>query len=144
MTTRIDHTATGTTADVSVTSWTRLDAELRMLCRGLCYPNGWHPDGVTTFVRLPGDAEYAQALNTICRRLANDFGLTQTITRDGDQWRVRFGRTTAATAAAHSWRTALQPAAEEDVLRTVAVKARAALRRFTAAWGYRRARNTNV
>lgn len=137
MTTQIDWTTTSVAPQEPATSWTRLDAELRMLCRGLRYPTGWLPEGVTTFVRLPGDAEYAQALATICRRLAVEFALTQTVVRDGDQWRVRFARTVAPEPAP-SWRGETQPVVEEDVLRVAAVKAREALRRFAAAWGQRR------
>ena len=109
-----------------------------MLCRGLRYPSGWVPEGVTTFVRLPGDAEYAQAVSAICRRLTGEFGLEQSVTRQGDQWRVRFARPLDGEAAP-GWWVRSGPIAEEDMVRPVAVGVRAALRRFAAAWQSRHA-----
>ena len=136
MTTRIDGPQTTTTVGEPATRWTQLDSELRMLCRGLCYPSGWTPEGVTTFVGLPGDAEYAQAIAAICRRLAGEFGLEQTVVRQGDRWRVRFARP-VATAPALAWWARPVPGGEEDVVRPVAVGMRAALRRFAVAWHFR-------
>ena len=107
-----------------------------MLCRGLRHPSGWTPEGITTFVVLPGDAEYAQAIAAICRRLAGEFGLEQTVVRQGDRWRVRFARPVAA-APAPAWWARPAPCAEEDVVRPVAVGMRAALRRFAVARRYR-------
>jgi hypothetical protein len=92
MTARIDRPELDTQAHEPTTSWTRLDTELRMLCRSLASPSGWAPEAVTTFVRLPGDAEYRQAIGTLCRRLAAEHGLAQTVRRQGDDWSVRFAR----------------------------------------------------
>lgn len=63
-----------------------------MLCRSLANAAGWTPEAVTTFVRLPGDSEYRQAMGTLCRRLAAEYGLDQTVRRQGDDWCVRFAR----------------------------------------------------
>ena len=91
-----------TTVQEPVTSWTRLDGELRMLCRGLRPSEGWTLQAASTFVRLPGDAEYKQAIGTICRRLAAEYGLGYTVVREGADWRVRFARPDAdVTVPAH-------------------------------------------
>ncbi|MFN8541682.1 MAG: hypothetical protein U0232_29915 [Thermomicrobiales bacterium] len=79
------------------TPWSELDRELRMLCRSLTRLGGWSPDAVTTFVTLPGDAEYEQALSALCRRLAEECGLAQSVRRQGAHWVVRFARPEAAT-----------------------------------------------
>lgn len=79
------------------TSWSALDRELRMLCRSLERTSGWSPDAITTFVTLPGDAEYEQALTALCRRLAEECGLEQGVRRQAQQWVVRFARPEAAT-----------------------------------------------
>ena len=87
-----------TTVQEPVTSWTRLDGELRMLCRGLRPSAGWTLQAVSTFVHLPDDAEYKQAIGAICSRLATEHGLTYTVVRDGADWRLRFARPEAAAA----------------------------------------------
>jgi hypothetical protein len=96
MTTEIDRAGCDMRAGEPETSWTRLDAELRMICRSLVRPAGWMPEAVTTFVRLPGDAEYRQAIGTLCCRLAAEHGLEQTVRRQGDDWCVRFARPVVA------------------------------------------------
>ena len=87
-----------TTVQEPVTSWTRLDGELRMLCRGLSPSAGWTLQAVSTFVHLPDDAEYKQAIGAICRRLAAEYGLTYMVVREGSDWRLRFARPDAAAA----------------------------------------------
>ena len=81
-----------TTVQEPVTSWTQLDGELRMLCRGLGRSQGWTLQAVSTFVRLPGDAEYRQAIGTLCSRLAAEYALDYAVVREGADWRVRFAR----------------------------------------------------
>lgn len=81
------------------TLWSTLDRELRMLCHSLTRTNGWSPQAITTIVTLPGDAEYEQALTTLCRRLAEECGLEQMVRRQGEQWVVRFARPEGATRA---------------------------------------------
>ena len=121
MTARIDQPELGTGAHEPATSWTRLDGELRMLCRSLANPAGWTPEAVTTFVRLPGDSEYRQAMGTLCRRLAAEYGLEQTVRRQGDDWCVRFARPATLKA------TGSDAAAAERGLRV-------AFERVCAAW----------
>lgn len=99
MTTRVDRPAAGALEREPATCWTQLDAELRMLCRGLGRPSGWSPEAVTTFVHLPGDAEYAQAMTTLCCRLAREYDLEQTLLRESGRWRVRFARPEVAEPA---------------------------------------------
>jgi hypothetical protein len=96
-----------------------------MLCRSLASPSGWAPEAVTTFVRLPGDAEYRQAIGTLCRRLAVEHGLEQTVRRQGDDWCVRFARPVVAGKAV----------AAQDVARAnpVSSRLRAAIARVYAA-----------
>ena len=78
-----------------VTFWTTLDSSLRLLCRGLVC--SWCADlrAVTTFTRLPEDAEYEQALRTVCRRLAEEFGVEEAVWREEDVWWIRFSRPVA-------------------------------------------------
>ena len=85
----------GTTVQKPVTTWAQLAAEMRMLCCGLAVSEGWTLRTVSTFVRLPGDQEYQQAIGTLCRRLAGEYGLEQSVVREGPDWRVRFSRPTA-------------------------------------------------
>src|SRR5690242_7803866 len=81
-----------TTVQEPATSWTQLDGELRMLCRGLSRSQGWTLQAVSTFVRLPGDAEYRQAIGTLCGRIAAEYALDYAVVREGADWRVRFAR----------------------------------------------------
>ena len=92
MTAKIDRPELDGLAREPETRWTQLDAELRMLCRSLSRTSGWTPEAVTTFVSLPGDAEYRQAIGTLSQRLAAEYGLEQTVCREGSDWRVRFAR----------------------------------------------------
>jgi hypothetical protein len=98
MMTLVNAPRTGGGTGQPATSWSTLDAELRMLCRSLTRCHGWTAQAVTTYVTLPCDAEYEQALTTLCRRLAEEHGLDQTVRREGEQWVVRFARPVAATA----------------------------------------------
>jgi hypothetical protein len=92
MATRVERPEREARAQESATRWTQLEGELRMICRSLANPQGWTPEAVTTFVRLPGDAEYQQAIGALCRRLGLEYRLETTVRRDGDDWGVRFAR----------------------------------------------------
>jgi hypothetical protein len=98
MTAKIDRPELETLAHEPATHWTQLDAELRMLCRSLSRTSGWTPEAVTTFVCLPGDVEYQQAIGTLCQRLAAEYRLEQTVRREGGDWCVRFARLAVAEA----------------------------------------------
>lgn len=83
----------------SVSRWTSLERELGMLCRGLSH--SWCADlrAVSTVVSLPGDAEYEQAVCTLCQRVADEFGVLQSVRRDGDAWAICFSRPVGENAA---------------------------------------------
>src|SRR3954471_14726112 len=101
------------------TRWTRLEDELRLLCRSL--RNSWCDDmaAVTTFVQLPGDAEYEQAMRALCQRLADEFGLQQTVRREGESWTIRFSRSLPAHAAENRAGSGLVARANEAARRLV-------------------------
>src|SRR5262245_12602404 len=92
MTTEIGRPEQDAQVGEPATRWTQLETELRMICRSLASPQGWTPDAVTTFVGLPGDAEYRQAMSTLCRRLGLEYRLEAAVRRQGDDWSVRFAR----------------------------------------------------
>jgi hypothetical protein len=119
-----------TLAKETATRWTQLDAELRMICRSLASPKGWTPEAVTTFVRLPGDAEYRQAIGTLCRRLALEYRLEASVRRDGDEWRVRFARPVVAGQATTVRELARAQSARSGVRAAIA-QAYAAARRLS-------------
>jgi hypothetical protein len=100
MTAKIDRPGLDALAHELATRWTQLDAELRMLCRSLSRTSGWTPEAVTTFVCLPGDAEYRQAIGTLCQRLAAEYGLEPAVRREGGDWCVRFARPASVESAA--------------------------------------------
>jgi hypothetical protein len=129
MTTRTDRAERDAQAHEPMTRWTQLDTELRMICRSLANPKGWAPEAVTTFVRLPGDAEYRQAIGTLCRRLGLEFRLDQTVQRQGDEWCVRFARPMVA-GKAKAAQGASGAALVRGSLRVAIARAYAAARRL--------------
>ena len=126
MTAKIDRPGLGALAHEPATRWTQLDAELRMLCRSLSRISGWTPEAVTTFVCLPGDAEYRQALGTLCHWLAAEHGLVQTVRREGGDWCVRFARPAVAEVKGQTQQSPDATAAERGL--------HAAFGRACAAW----------
>ena len=75
--------------------WT-LTRELNMMGRGLA--NSWSDrlEAVSTVVRLGDDAAQEQVLRAVCRQVAGEFGLQQTVRRGGEVWHVRFSRAPVA------------------------------------------------
>lgn len=142
MATRVDRPVPGAAEREPATRWTQLDAELRMLCRSLGHAEGWSPAAVTTFVCLPGDAEYRQALTTLCRRLAEVYALEATVGWEAGCWRVRFARADVAPVATRRGVGFL--GGSRYGLRATAADLAAALRRCVGAHGRRQAGTDRV
>jgi hypothetical protein len=137
MATRSNRPALETPAQESATGWTQLDSELRMICRSLACPKEWTPEAVTTFVRLPGDAEYRQAIGTLCRRLGLEYRLEATVRWDGDEWRVRFARP-VVPGQAMAVRDLARAQSARPGVRGALARAYAAARRLAGLGGWQR------